>query len=212
MSEPPVLAETAAETARGRRSNPVVRAAVDYLGLAAFAVAFFASGKSFIVATWALVAGCAFALAVGLVVERRIAPLPALAGVAALIAGLLTLAFKDPVFVKMKPTVVNSILGLGLLAGLAAGKNPLKLLLGEALHLTDSGWRKLTVRYGLFFLVLAALNEVVWRTQSNETWVIFRMPGLPLLALAFSLAQVPVMLKEAKGLEAAARTVETQGD
>ena len=208
MSEPPNVAEAAPQ----RRSNPMLRAAVDYLGLAAFVIAFFASGKSFIVATWALVAGCAFALAVGFIAERRIAPLPLLAGVAALIAGLLTLIFKDPVFVKMKPTVVNCLLGLGMLGGLAAGKSPLKLLFGEALQLNEAGWRKLTVRYGLFFLALAALNEVVWRTQSDETWVLFRMPGLPLLALAFSLAQVPTMLKEAKALEAAAKTLETQAD
>lgn len=207
MSEPP-----AAETAHARRSNPMVRAAVDYLGLAAFVVAYFASGKSFIVATWALVAGCGLALAVGFVVERRVAPLPLLAGAAALIAGLLTLAFKDPVFVKMKPTAVNTVLGLGMLVGLAAGKNPLKMLLGDALRLTEAGWRRLTIRYGLFFLVLAALNEAVWRTQSDETWVLFRMPGLPLMALAFSIAQVPSMLKEARALEVAAKTLETQGD
>ena len=129
---------------------------------------------------------------------------------AALAAGLLTLVFKDPVFVKMKPTAINLILGLGMLGGLAAGKSPLKLLLGDALQLTEGGWKRLTVRYGLFFLVLAGLNEAVWRTQSDATWALFRMPGLPLLAVLFSITQVPAMLKDAKALEAAARAAETQ--
>lgn len=192
-----------------RRSNPWLRAGVDYLGPVAFVVAYFAA-HDFLKATWALVAGSAVALAVGFAAERRVAPMPLFAGGAALIAGLLTLVFKDPVFVKMKPTAINLVLGLGMLGGLAAGKSPLRLLLGDALQLSPAGWRRLTFRYGLFFLALAALNEAVWRTQSDATWALFRMPGLPLLAVLFSFTQVPAMLKDAKALEAAARAAETQ--
>jgi len=191
------------------RSNPWVRAGVDYAGPLAFLVGYFAT-RDFLVATWALVAVSAAALAVGFALERRIAPMPLLAGVAALIAGLLTLVFKDPVFVKMKPTAVNTALGLAMLGGLAAGKSPLKALLGEALHLSEPTWRRLTLRYGLFFLCLAGLNEAVWRTQSDATWALFRMPGLPLLAVLFSFSQIPAMLKDAKAQEAAARAAETQ--
>jgi intracellular septation protein len=199
----------AEQAAPERRSNPWVRACVDYLGPVAFVAAYFAT-HDFLKATWALVAGSAIGLAAGFALERRVAPMPLLTGVAALAAGLLTLVFKDPVFVKMKPTAINLILGLGMLGGLAAGKSPLKLLLGDALQLTEGGWKRLTVRYGLFFLVLAGLNEAVWRTQSDATWALFRMPGLPLLAVLFSITQVPAMLKDAKALEAAARAAETQ--
>jgi intracellular septation protein len=199
----------AEQAAPERRSNPWVRACVDYLGPVAFVVGYFAT-HDFLKATWALVAGSAIGLAAGFALERRVAPMPLLTGVAALAAGLLTLVFKDPVFVKMKPTAINLILGLGMLGGLAAGKSPLKLLLGDALQLTEGGWKRLTVRYGLFFLVLAGLNEAVWRTQSDATWALFRMPGLPLLAVLFSITQVPAMLKDAKALEAAARAAETQ--
>ena len=199
----------AEQAAPERRSNPWVRACVDYLGPVAFVVGDFAT-HDFLKATWALVAGSAIGLAAGFALERRVAPMPLLTGVAALAAGLLTLVFKDPVFVKMKPTAINLILGLGMLGGLAAGKSPLKLLLGDALQLTEGGWKRLTVRYGLFFLVLAGLNEAVWRTQSDATWALFRMPGLPLLAVLFSITQVPAMLKDAKALEAAARAAETQ--
>ena len=76
--------------------------------------------------------------------------------------------------------------------------------------LSEAGWRKLTVRYGLFFLVLAALNEVVWRTQPQHIWVLFRFPGLLILAALFSFTQVPLMLKDRNALEAATRAAETQ--
>jgi intracellular septation protein len=192
-----------------------VRPLVDYTGPVLFVVAYFAT-HDFLKATWALVAGSGLGLALGFALERRVAPLPLLTGIAALAAGVLTLVFKNPVFVKMKPTAINLVLGLGMLGGLAAGKDPLKLLLGETLHLSDASWRKLTVRYGLFFIGLAVLNEAVWRTQSDAVWALFRMPGLPLLAVLFSFTQVPMMLKDAqareKAREAAERTAETQGD
>jgi intracellular septation protein len=198
------------ETTPEKKSNPALRALIDYAGPVAFVVVLFATKRDFLAATWALVGVSALALALGFALERRVAPMPLLAGIAALIAGVLTLVFKNPVFVMMKPTVVNAALGLGMLGGLAFGKSPLKLLLGEALRLSEPAWRRLTIRYGVFFLAMAALNEAVWRTQSPETWALFRMPGLPLLAVLFSFTQVPSMLKDAKALEAAARAAETQ--
>ncbi|MDO8900236.1 MAG: inner membrane-spanning protein YciB [Phenylobacterium sp.] len=175
-----------------------VRFVVDYGGLIAFLVGFFLSGRDMIEATKWLVAASAVALLIGLVVERRIAPIPAISGGAALVFGGLTLWFDDPVFVKIKPTIMNLLFATGLLGGLALGKSPLKMLMGSALQLPDEVWRKLTLSYGLFFAAVAVLNEVIWRTQSDEVWVLFRMPGLPLLAVAFSLSQVPLMMKYAK--------------
>lgn len=191
------------------KGSPLVRAIVDYAGPLAFLVGYFIT-RDLVKATFVLVAASAIALALGLALERRVAPLPLLAGGAALVFGLLTVVFKDPTFVKMKPTVVNVALGLGILIGVAMGKNPLKLLMGEALKISEPGWRRLSIRYGVFFLFVAALNEVVWRTQPDAVWVVFRMPGLPLLAALFAISQVPSMLKDAKALEAAARAAETQ--
>jgi intracellular septation protein len=144
----------------------------------------------------------AYFLALGFAMERRIAPLPLLAGVFALIFGGLTLIFNDDRFVKMKPTVINVALGMAMLIGVAMRKNPLKVLLGSALHLPDPAWRTLTIRYGIFFLFQAVLNEVVWRTQPNDVWVLFRFPGLQILALAFSFSQLPLMMKGMKQMEA----------
>jgi intracellular septation protein len=155
-------------------------------------------------ATWGLVGGSAVALIVGLVVERRIAPLPLFAGLAALIFGGLTLVFHDPRFVKIKPTAINLALAGVMLIGTAMGKNPLKALFADALHLSPQGWRKLTVRYGIFFLVMAGLNEAVWRTQPDSVWILFRFPGLQILSLLFAVTQVPMMMKDMKSLEAAA--------
>jgi intracellular septation protein len=199
---------------RPSRNHGLIRAVVDYGGPAAFVIAFFfrlrfvaaspigwslAVGgdgpRDLTAATWWLVGGSALALLVGLVAERRIAPMPLIAGGFALVFGGLTLFFHDPRFVKIKPTATNLCFAAALLGGLAMGKNPLKALLGESLPLPDQAWKKLTLRYALFFLSMAALNEWVWRTQSDAHWVLFRMPGLWILAVLFSLSQVPMMMK-----------------
>jgi intracellular septation protein len=174
-----------------------VRAAVDYAGLVGFLVGYLVR-RDLMDATWGVLAGSVVGLLVGLVFERRIAPMPLVAGLAALVFGSLTLIFRDEMFIKIKPTIVNTIFATILLGGVAARKLPLKFLLGEALPLPDEAWRKLSLRYGLYFLFIAALNEIVWRTQSNDVWVSFRTVGLWLGAVLFSLTQVPLMMKYAK--------------
>ncbi|MDP1872656.1 inner membrane-spanning protein YciB [Phenylobacterium sp.] len=175
-----------------------VRFVVDYGGLITFLIGFFLSGRDLVEATKWLVGGSAVAIIIGLIFERRIAPLPAISGGAALAFGGLTLFFNDPTFVKIKPTIMNLLFAAGLLGGLAFGKSPLRMLMGSSVQLPDVAWRKLTLSYGLFFAVLAGLNEVIWRTQSDEIWVLFRMPGILILTLIFSFTQVPLMMKYAK--------------
>ncbi|MBC7168455.1 inner membrane-spanning protein YciB [Phenylobacterium sp.] len=183
-------------------AHRAVRFTVDYGGLIAFLVGFFAfTGRDLVAATWWLVGGSAVSLLIGLALERRIAPIPAISGGAALFFGTLTLIFQDETFVKIKPTIMNAIFGGVLLGALAFGKSPLKMMIGSALAMPDEAWRKLTINYGLYFLAIAALNEVVWRTQSNEVWVLFRMPGLMILGLVFSFAQVPLMMKHMRKAE-----------
>ena len=174
-----------------------IRAVVDYGGLVAWMAAYFLGGRNLVNATWALVGGSLLGLALGLIFERRIAPVPLIAGAAGLVFGGLTLFFHDARFLKIKPTIMNLVYGILLLGGLALKKTPLKLLLGEAFPLTDAGWRILTLRYGLFFIALAGLNEFVWRTQTDSTWVLFRFPGLMILTVLFSMSQAPVMMKHA---------------
>jgi intracellular septation protein len=179
------------------KTRNLIRAGVDYAGPLAFLVGFLVT-KNLLTATWALVGASGLALVVGYSAERRIAPMPLFSGLAALIFGTLTLVFHDTRFVKIKPTVINLILAVIMFGGVWLKKNPLKALLGEAIKLPDPAWRTLTLRYGVFFLCTAILNEAVWRSQPDSVWIWFRMPGLQILAIVFSLCQLPLMLKHAE--------------
>ena len=118
--------------------------------------------------------------------------------------GGLTLTFHDPRFIQIKPTVINLALAAVMFGGMMLRKDPLRALSGGALNLTPEGSKRLTLRYGLFFLAMAALNEAVWHTVSFGAWVVFRFPGLLILSLLFSASQVPAIMKDMKALEAAA--------
>ena len=184
-----------------------VRIAVDYGAPIAFAITFFGFGHDVIKATGVLVAASIVALLVGFIVEKRIAPLPLIAGIFAVVFGGLTLVFHDDRFVKMKLTFQNAAFAAALLGGVLLGKNPLRLLLGDSMRMPDAAWRTLTIRYGLYFVCVAIANEIVWRTQSNEFWVGFRIAVLP-LALLFVMTQVPFMMKHLQPPEAETPAVE----
>ena len=178
-----------------------IRQAVDFGALVAFGAAYVMlrlrgldGADALVQATWVLVAASAIALAVGYAVERRWAPLPLLAGGFALIFGGLTLFFQDPSLLKIKLTIQNGLLAAILLGSLPLGKYPFKYLLGDSIRVTDAAWRVLTLRYGLYFLTVAIVNETVWRTQSDDTWVAFR--GLLWIsACVFGILQVFYIMK-----------------
>lgn len=191
----------ASENPGGANKRGWIRAFVDYAAPVAFAVAFFgaplfgvADKERFMIATGVLVAASVLALAVGFLVERRVAPLPLFAGVLAVVFGALTLIFNDDSFVKLKVTVVNGLLALALLGGHLFRRNFMKPLFGEAIRLPDAAWRTLMLRYGAWFTLVAIVNEFVWRTQSDSFWVAFRTGLLP-AAVVFSLLQLPFMMR-----------------
>jgi intracellular septation protein len=159
-------------------------------------------------ATSVLMASVVAALIVSYLVTRHLPVMPVVTAIAVVLFGSLTLFFDNDLFIKLKPTIVNSIFGAALLGGLAFGKPLLPILLDSVLHLTETGWRKLTLRWGLFFFVLAALNELVWRTQTTDFWVTFKAFGIMPLTIVFALSQVPLIMRyEAKSVkEAAAET------
>ncbi len=150
-------------------------------------------------ATGVLMACVVAALAASWTLTRKLPVMPVVTCVAVVFFGALTFLFQDELFIKLKPTIVNSIFGATLLVALAFGKPLLPIALDSVLRLTDEGWRKLTFRWGVFFFVLAALNEIVWRTQSTDFWVSFKAFGVMPLTIAFALAQTPLIMRhEAK--------------
>ncbi len=189
-----------ADAAARRGSH--IRQAVDFGALIAFMVAYavnrFARGldgqEALVQATWVLVGASLIALVVGWIAEKRLAPLPLLTGGFALVFGALTLFFNDPTLLKIKLTIQNGLLAVVLLGSLPLRRYPFKYLLGEAIRITDDGWRGLTLRYGLYFAAVAIVNEVVWRTQSDDAWVAFR-GGLWMASAAFGIWQVFFIMK-----------------
>jgi len=125
----------------------------------------------------------------------RLPVMPLVSGVVILVFGGLTLALQDDLFIKLKPTIVNTLFGLVLLGGLAFGKPLLPYALDTVFELDAAGWWKLTLRWGLFFLFLAVLNEGVWRTQTTDFWVAFKVWAVMPITFAFALAQTPLLLR-----------------
>jgi intracellular septation protein len=119
--------------------------------------------------------------------------MPLVSGAVVLVFGTLTLYLRDDTFIKLKPTLVYLIFAAVLGAGLLLKKPLLELLLGSAFNLSDEGWRKLTVRWVLFFVAMAVVNEVVWRNFSTDVWVSFKAFGFLPITFLFALAQMPLI-------------------
>ena len=129
------------------------------------------------------------------IIEKKIPIMPTAGAIIILFFGGLTLYFDNEVFFKMKPTIINLLFAAILLGGLAIKKSLLKYLLGGALKLQDEGWAILTKRWVGFFIALAILNEIVWRTQSTDLWVNFKVFGILPITFIFTLTQFPIIKK-----------------
>ena len=146
-------------------------------------------------ATAVLMASVLASLAMSYFMLGKLPVMPVVTAIAVTLFGGLTFYFDSELFIKLKPTIVNSIFGAALLGGLAFGKPLLPVVLDSVLHLTEEGWKKLTFRWGLFFFVLAAVNEIVWRTQTTDFWVSFKVFGIMPLTLVFALSQAPLIMR-----------------
>ena len=144
-------------------------------------------------ATAALMAATAVALWLSWRMMRRLPIMPVVSGVVVLVFGTLTLILQDELFIKLKPTIVNTLFGTVLVGGLLFGKSLLGVVFDSVFDLDAEGWRKLTLRWGLFFFVLAGLNEVVWRNFTTDAWVTFKVFGIMPLTFLFAIAQVPLI-------------------
>ncbi|MEX0852221.1 MAG: septation protein A [Bauldia sp.] len=144
-------------------------------------------------ATLTFIVATLVALAVSYVLVRRLPLMPFVTAIVVVVFGGLTLWLQDATFIKMKPTIIYVLFGAVLLGGLALGKPLLGTVFDQVFRLTADGWRKLTLRWGLFFFAMAVVNEIVWRSVSTDAWVSFKVFGFLPLTFAFALAQMPLI-------------------
>jgi intracellular septation protein len=152
-------------------------------------------GGPIFVATGLFMVATAIALAASWILTRTLPMMPLVSGIVVFIFGALTLWLQDDVFIKMKPTIVNTLFGATLLGGLLFGKSLLGYVFDSAFRLDAEGWRKLTLRWGVFFLFLAVVNEVVWRSFSTDAWVAFKVWGIMPITLVFTFFQMPLIMR-----------------
>jgi intracellular septation protein len=171
--------------------NPVLKLALEVGPLASF---FFANAKFGIFwATGIFMVAITISVIATWSLERRVPKLPLITGIFVLIFGGLTLILQDELFIKLKPTIVNTLFAVILLGGLAFGRSFLKSMLGSMFKMTDLGWRIVTVRWALYFVALAIANEIVWRNFSTDTWVSFKVFAIMPATIVFSISQLPTM-------------------
>lgn len=152
-------------------------------------------GGPIFIATALFMAATVLALLVSWILIRSLPIMPLISGIVVLVFGSLTLWLHDENFIKMKPTIINALFGVILLGGLYFGKSLLGYVFDSAFKLNAEGWRKLTMRWGIFFLFLAVLNEAVWRSFSTDFWVAFKVWGTMPITLLFTFAQMPLVMK-----------------
>ena len=183
-----------------RTINPILKLVLELGPLALFFIAY--SRLGLIGATAVMMVTVVVTLSVSYALLRRLPIMPLVTAIIVVIFGSLTFVFHNETFIKMKPTVLYLLFGGALFGGLAFNRPLLPVLFDGALNVTAEGWRKLTWRWALFFLALAVLNELIWRTQTTDLWVAFKTFGIMPLTILFALAQAPLVMRyEAKGEE-----------
>lgn len=164
---------------------------VDFGPLAVFLGVFWLKGL--LPATAALMAATGVALVLSFAFTRKVALMPLVTALIVGVFGGLTLWLNDDTFIKMKPTIIYGLFAVFIGGGLVMGKPAAKMVLGEAFQLDEQGWKRLSIRFCLFFLVMAAANEVVRRVASVDMWVLWKVPGSIVATVLFMLAQMPLI-------------------
>lgn len=165
-----------------------------------------------IFATAVFMVAMAISLVLSKLILKSIPVMPLVTGVVVLVFGGMTLYFQDALFIKLKPTITNVLFGSVLLGGLAFGHSLLRYVFGEVYKLQDRGWYLMTLRWGLFFFVLAAVNEIVWRNFSDDFWVAFKVWGIMPLTMVFAMSQLPLLNRYAPHDEPAPSPVKTAAE
>ena len=168
----------------------------DFGPLLIFFVVYYKSGKNLVVAIPPLILATLIAVIVIYIVEKKIPYIPLIGAFLISLFGGLTIFFKNPIFIYLKPTVINIIFAISLLVGkVFLNKNLLKIFFKNSLSLEEEGWNKLVYRWIAFFVLLAVLNEIIWRTQPEEFWINFKVWGILPITFIFTAFQVPLIQK-----------------
>jgi intracellular septation protein len=172
-------------------NKSLLKFVTDFGPLLIFFVVYSKSGKNLSTAIPPLIIATIIAVLISYTVERKIPYIPLMGGIIISVFGGLTLYFNNPVFLYIKPTIINILFGLALIFERIFTKEPfLKKMLGKSISLTDDGWKILTIRWTIFFFALALLNEYVWRTQSEQFWVNFKVWGILPITFIFTSFQM----------------------
>ena len=173
-----------------------VKFVTDFGPLAIFLYIYYSSGKDLKAALVPFIISTLIALVIVWFFEKRIPMVPLFGGLLITFFGGLTIYFNNPIFIYIKPTIINILFGFGLIFGRYFTNEPvLKKLMGKSVSLTNEGWEILNKRWIYFFFGLAMLNELVWRTQSEEFWVNFKVWGLLPITFIFAAFQIGIMNK-----------------
>ena len=168
----------------------------DFGPLLVFFSFYYKNEKDLTVAIPPFIVATLIALVVVWILEKKIPMVPLLGGIFITLFGGLTIYFDNPIFIYVKPTIINILFGLALLFGKFFTNEPiLKKMLGKSLLLTDEGWKILNLRWVYFFFALALLNEIIWRTQSEEFWVNFKVWGILPITIIFTGFQISIINK-----------------
>ena len=173
-----------------------VKFVTDFGPLVVFFFFYYNNDKNLEIAIPPLIISTLVALAFVWILEKRIPMIPLLGGILITFFGGLSIYFNNPIFIYMKPTVINIIFGVALAFGKYFTNEPiLKKIMGKSIFLSDLGWKLLNKRFMLFFFALAFLNELIWRTQTEEFWVNFKVWGMLPITFIFTAFQVPLINK-----------------
>jgi intracellular septation protein len=176
-----------------KKLNPWLKLALELGPL----LLFFAANAKYgiFTATGVLMAGVVLTLAVSWAITRHLPAMPVVTAALVLVFGSLTYFLHDETFIKLKVTILYTLFGAGLIGALYFGKLLLPIVFDMAIHIDDAGWRKLTIRWGLFFFALAGLNEVLRRVLTTDDWVNFKVFGILPLTLVFAITQAPLIMR-----------------
>ena len=177
-------------------NKSLIKFITDFGPLLIFFIIYYNSGKNLKVAIPPLIIATIVAVVIVWFLEKKIPYIPLLGGILISLFGGLTIYFNNPVFIYMKPTIINILFGLALFFGKYFSREPvLKKILGKSIKLNDMGWQILNIRWMYFFFFLALVNELVWRTQTEEFWVNFKVWGMLPITIVFTGFQIPLINK-----------------